>query len=85
MDESDFYLAVSCGVRERRLRSTLKLCELDDPWIDGEFCIRQCVPAVSFILIDIVFFASFEGDEEGSEDRCFFFYQRECGEYREYD
>jgi hypothetical protein len=48
MDEQDFYLAVSCGMRERRLRSSLKLHELGEPWIDGEFCIRQCIPTVSF-------------------------------------
>jgi hypothetical protein len=47
MDENDFYLAVSCGARERRLRSTLRLHELDEPWADGEFCIRRCFPIVN--------------------------------------
>lgn len=51
MDEKDFYLAVTCGMRERRLRSTLNLHDLDEPWIDGEFCIRQCIPLVGVTVI----------------------------------
>lgn len=48
MSEDDFYLAVNCGMRERRLRSTLNLQDLDEPWVDGEFCIRQCILVVRF-------------------------------------
>jgi hypothetical protein len=53
MDEADFYLAVSCGMRERRLRANYRINELDDPWIDGDFCIRQCIPMVGFTGVEM--------------------------------
>ncbi|KAI6202168.1 hypothetical protein M3Y96_00919800 [Aphelenchoides besseyi] len=42
MSANDFYLSILYGARERRLREAFEISALDEPWIDGEFCLKCC-------------------------------------------
>ncbi|KAI6226481.1 Ankyrin repeat and fibronectin type-III domain-containing protein 1 isoform X4 [Aphelenchoides fujianensis] len=43
LSADDFYVAVLYGARERRLRNSFQIAALDEPWIDGEFCLKCCL------------------------------------------
>ncbi|KAI6189081.1 Ras-associating domain-containing protein [Aphelenchoides besseyi] len=47
MSANDFYLSILYGARERRLREAFEISALDEPWIDGEFCLKCCNTQIS--------------------------------------